>query len=233
MAIALPAHLPAVPTTDPSAGAAGAVGRLAQAASPASVGSSGAIPSTQEGLLRRALPTQGQVERFQAALGKDDLAGPQDLGPDAPDVAGAADAADAAAGQGAGQRQGSSRNVGDSILRGLGALSRDLTRVWNDVRGQGLALHAAEPLTASGKEVAEAQSSTGASDSASNSSSNSASNSASTQVVPLQPEAANPSRVGDLLAMQRSMVEFSFLFDAVGKGTSKAIDGTNQLVKMQ
>lgn len=209
----LPSTLPMAPLTDPSSGA---LGLLAQAANPASAGLGGAAASTQGGLLRLGLPPQGQVERFQAALGNDDLAGPQDLGSGA---AGPVDSAGAADGQGAGLRQGSSHNVGDSILRGLGALSRDLTRVWNDVRGLGGTLNAAEPLAARGAEVANAQPNANAN--------------ASAHGVPGPSEAAGSPRVGDLLAMQRSMVEFSFLFDAVGKGTSKAIEATNQLVKMQ
>ena len=44
--------------------------------------------------------------------------------------------------------------------------------------------------------------------------------------VPLPP-------VGEMLALQRNMVEFAFLFETIGKGTAKAIDNTNQLVKMQ
>lgn len=215
----LPSTLPMAPLTDPSSGA---FGLLAQATHPASAGLGGAAASTQGGLLRLGLPPQGQVERFQAALGNDDLAGPQDLGSGA---AGPVDSAGAADGQGAGQRQGSSHNVGDSILRGLGALSRDLTRVWNDVRGLGGTLNAAEPLAARGAEVANAQPNAQAN-------ANAHAN-ASAHGVPGPSEAAGSPRVGDLLAMQRSMVEFSFLFDAVGKGTSKAIEATNQLVKMQ
>ncbi len=218
----LPSTLPMAPLTDPSSGA---LGLLAQAANPASAGLGGAAASTQGGLLRLGLPPQGQVERFQAALGNDDLAGPQDLGSGA---AGPVDSAGAADGQGAGQRQGSSHNVGDSILRGLGALSRDLTRVWNDVRGFGgapNALHAAEPGPARGGEVAHAQPNVDANANVKAK--------ASAHEVSGPSEAAGPPRVSDLLAMQRSMVEFSFLFDAVGKGTSKAIEASNQLVKMQ
>jgi hypothetical protein len=210
------------PLTDPSSGA---FGLFAQAANPASVGLGGAAASTQGGLLRLGLPPQSQVERFQAALGNDDLAGPQDLGSGA---AGPVDSSGAADGQGAGQRQGSSHNVGDSILRGLGALSRDLTRVWNDVRGMGGALNplqAAQPAPARGSDVANPQPDVHAN---ANANAN-----ASAHGVPGPSEAVGSPRVGDLLAMQRSMVEFSFLFDAVGKGTSKAIEGTNQLVKMQ
>ena len=219
----LPSTLPMAPLTDPSSGA---FGLLAQATHPASAGLGGAAASTQGGLQRLGLPPQGQVERFQAALGNDDLAGPQDLGSGA---AGPVDSAGAADGQGAGQRQGSSHNVGDSILRGLGALSRDLTRVWNDVRGLGGALNAAEPLAARGAEVANAQPNAQAN---ANAHANANAN-ASAHGVPGPSEAAGSPRVGDLLAMQRNMVEFSFLFDAVGKGTSKAIEATNQLVKMQ
>jgi len=218
---ALPSTLAIAPLTDSSSGA---FGLLAQAANPASAGLGGAAASTQGGLQRLGLPPQGQVERFQAALGHDDLAGPQDLGSGA---AGPVDSAGAADGQGAGQRQGSSHNVGDSILRGLGALSRDLTRVWNDVRGLGGALNAAEPLAARGAEVANAQPNAQANANAH------ANANASAHGVPGPSEAAGSPRVGDLLAMQRNMVEFSFLFDAVGKGTSKAIEATNQLVKMQ
>ncbi len=44
--------------------------------------------------------------------------------------------------------------------------------------------------------------------------------------VPLPP-------LSEMMSLQRDMVEFAFLFETIGKGTAKAIDNTNQLVKMQ
>ncbi len=131
---------------------------------------------------------EAMVARFQRSLAgagaSDDLAGPQDLG--------------AVGSPGAGPANpGAYRTFGDAILDGLGALSSQVQRAWNGVRGVG----PADPNQ------------------------------------PLDPNATGPvnalPKVGELMAMQRDMVEFSFMFEALGKGTSKAIDNTNQLVKMQ
>lgn len=130
----------------------------------------------------------GAVARFQRRLAgsgaADDLAGPQDLG-----------GIDA---EGDGQRKPAGyRNVGDAILDGLDALSSQVQRAWNGVRG-------VDPMDPQ---------------------------------QPLDPNAppdqAGVPKISELMAMQRDMVEFSLMFEAMGKGTSKTIDNTNQLVKMQ
>lgn len=102
--------------------------------------------------------------------------------------------------------RGERRTVGDAILSGLGGLSRDLQNAWDSVRGvsPGAKAEGGAKKNPQGDHDAETP-----------------------------PPGAGLPRVKELLEIQRSMVEFSFLFEAVGKGTSKAIENTNQLVKMQ
>lgn len=47
------------------------------------------------------------------------------------------------------------------------------------------------------------------------------------------PAAGVELRVSDLIAMQGKIVEFSFLYDLVGKGVSKTLQDLDSLVKMQ
>lgn len=136
-----------------------------------------------------ALPANDDaVARFQRSLEggnvSDDLAGPQDLR-----GVGSADEAS--------RRSGAHRNFGDAMLDGIDALSSQMQKAWNGVRGVD-SVDPQQPLDPN---------------------------------APLRNAGIPP--IGELMAMQRNMVEFSLMYEAMGKGTSKTIDNTNQLVKMQ
>lgn len=163
-------------------------------------------------------PDDPSVSRFRRAMGQvlpgDDLVGPADL----PIGAGAGDLA--------ANRLPQQRHIGEAILSGLGALSNDLQRAWNNLRAPaGVAVPGpAESWVQPGQPAASATD-------ALRRHGGPAQEGAPPGSVPAAPTA--PGSLSDLLTMQKSMIEFSFRFEALGKGTSKFIDNTNQLVKMQ
>lgn len=181
------------------------------------------VPPADEAAVRRfdralagaaPVPASDAVSAARSAAGPrsgDDLAGPEDLsrGPGlSPDGA---------------PETAARPTLGDAILNGLGALTNDLRRAWDGVRRVPLPTEAAAAQAQAGQPPALGGAESGAGAEGVEGASNAAAGRSANGMPP----------VGELLELQRSMVEFAFLFEAVGKGTSKAIDNTNQLVKMQ
>lgn len=124
-------------------------------------------------------------------------------------------------------------NAGEAILRGLGALADDMQRVWRDIRRAAPTGAAQPPESRLDDPVGPMQDEASGDDLAGPPQAEDVSlpPGPASQLQPLQ--SAQMPTLGGLLAMQASMVKFAFLYEAVGKGTAKVIDNTNQLVKMQ
>lgn len=224
------------------------VSQLTESAAALEPAAGGGAGSAAGGTLRglpsaEPAPDQDKVVRFRRAMGEvlpgDDLAGPQDLHPGVPGQAARASGPPSTAPQ---------RHVGDAILSGLNALSGDLQRIWSALQASAPAASSPAParwvgpaesidLTDPAEHRVAAARVLGDERKTAAPEGSEGQEGQEGLESPESPDAApqgNPMpRIADLLQMQRHMTEFAVLFEAAGKGTSKVIDNTNQLVKMQ